>query len=60
MKIFPLVQRQSPEVFSKKRVSYKLCKFHRKITVSESVFNKVARLKPATLLKRDSNAGAFL
>ena len=44
----------------KKRCSKKLRKFHRKATVLESLFNKVAGLRPATLLKRDSNTGAFL
>ena len=31
-----------------------------KTPVLESFFNKVAGLRPATLLKRDSNAGVFL
>ena len=35
-------------------------KIHRKITMPESLFNKVAGLRPATLLKRDSGTGVFL
>ena len=42
------------------RCSEKLDKFHRKIPVMESLFNKVACLRPVTLLKRDSNTGVFL
>ena len=35
-------------------------KFHRKTPVLESLFNKVAGLSPATVLKRDPNTSAFL
>ena len=34
-------------------------KFHRKIPVLESLFNKVTDLRPATLPTRDSNRGVF-
>ena len=45
-------QKQPPEVFYKKRCSYKFRKIHRKTPVPESLFNKVAALRPATLLKK--------
>ena len=45
-------QKQLPEVFYKKRCSYKFRKIHRKTPVPESLFNKVAALRPATLLKK--------
>ena len=44
-------QKQPPEVFCKKRCSWKVRKFHRKIPVLESV---------STLLKWNSNTGVFL
>ena len=40
--------------------SLKFRKFHRKTFVLESLFNKVAGLRPATLLKRDSKTSVFL
>ena len=33
---------------------------HRKTPLPETLFNKVAGLRPGTLLKRDSNTGVFL
>ena len=37
-----------------------LQKFHWKTPVLDSLFNKVAVLRPASLLKRDSNTRVFL
>ena len=51
--------KQPPEVFCKKRCSEKFSKFHRKTPVLESPFIKVAGLRFATLLKRDSNIEVF-
>ena len=42
------------------RCSGKFCLCHRETPVLESLFNKVADLRPATLIKRDSNTGVFL
>ena len=42
--VVPKVQRQPPGVFCKKSCCYKFCHIHRKITVLESLFNKVAVL----------------
>ena len=53
-------KKQPSEMFCKKGVLKKFLKFHRKIAVLESLFNKVAGLRPATLLKRDSNTAVFL
>ena len=47
-----LIQKQPPEVFCKKRCSQKFHKIHKKTPVPESLFNKVAGLRPATLLKK--------
>ena len=33
---------------------------HKKTPKLESLFNKVAGLRPATLFKKDSNTGAFM
>ena len=41
-----------PEVFFKKRCSQKFHKIDRKTPVPETLFNKVAGLRPATLLKK--------
>ena len=41
-----------PEVFYKKRFSYKFRKIHRKITVLEPLFNKVKDLRSETSLKK--------
>ena len=46
------VQKQSPEAFCKKMCSWKFHKIHRKTPVPEAFFNKVAGLRPATLLKK--------
>ena len=46
------VQKQSPEAFCKKMCSWKFHKIHRKTPVPETFFNKVAGLRPATLLKK--------
>ena len=45
------VQKHPPEVFCKKICSWKFRKIHRKTPVPEAFFNKVAGLRPATLLK---------
>ena len=46
------IQKQPPEMCYKKGVLKIFCKIHRKTPVSESLFNKVARLRPATLIKK--------
>ena len=46
------LKKQRPEVFCRNRFSYKFRKIHRKTPVPESLFNKVAVLRPATLLKK--------
>ena len=43
-------QKESPEMFFKKLCFQKFCKINRKTPVSESLFNKVVRPRPATLL----------
>ena len=53
-------EKQPPEVFYKKRCSYKFCKIHRKTPSPESFFYKAAGLRRATLLKRSSGTGVFL
>ena len=45
---------------SVKKMFLKIRKFHRKITVLGSFFDKVAGLRSETLLKRDSNTPVFL
>ena len=47
-------------MFCGERCPEKFRKFHRKTPVLESHFKKAAGLNPATLLKRDSNAGLLL
>ena len=42
----------APQRYSVKKVFYKFCKIHRKKTVQGLFFNKVAALRPATLLKK--------
>ena len=42
------------------RCSQKFRKFHRKTSALESLFNKVVDLRPATLIKRDTNTGFSL
>ena len=46
------VQKQPSEAFYKKMCSWKFHKIHRKTPVPEAFFNKVAGLRPATLLKK--------
>ena len=53
-------QKQPPEVFCRKRYSWKRSKFHRKTPVLESFLIIVQTLRPVTLLKRDSKTGVFL
>ena len=43
-----------------KKVFLMISQFHRKTPVLESLFDKVADLKPWTLLKRDSKTGVLL
>ena len=50
--VVPTIQKQSPEVFCKKRCWQKFREFHRKTSFLEFLINKYAA---ATLLKRDSN-----
>ena len=49
-----------PEEFCKKGVLINLAKLTRKHLCQSLFFNKIARLRPATLLKRDSGTGVFL
>ena len=49
-----------PEVFCKKGVLRNFAKFTGKHLCQSLFFNKVAGLRPATLLKRDSGTGVFL
>ena len=53
------LQKQSFADILQNRCSLKFHKFHRKIPVLESLFNKAAVLKTCTLLRRDSNTGFF-
>ena len=53
-------QKQPPEVFCKKGVFGNFAKFTGKHLCQRLFFNKVAGLRPATLLKRDSGTGVFL
>ena len=60
-------QKQSSEVFCKERCYCKFCKIHKKHLWQNLFFNKVAGLKPATLLKKSPwhrcfpmNSGKFL
>ena len=46
------VQKQPPEEFCKKMCSWKFHKIRRKTPVPETFFNKVASLRPVTLLKK--------
>ena len=46
------VQKQPPEASCKKMCFWKFYKIHRKTPVSETFFNKVAGLLPATYLKK--------
>ena len=51
------LQKKPPEAFFKKSFSLKLRNIYRKTPVLGSLFNKVVALRPATILKRDSNIG---
>ena len=57
---FMTVQKQPPEVFYKKVFLKIYQNSQEKKPVPESPFNKVADLRPATLLKRDSDASVLL
>ena len=48
------VQKQPPEAFCKKMCSWKFHKIYRKTPVPETFLNKVAGLRPGTLLKKRS------
>ena len=54
------IQKQQPEAFCKKRFSKIFRKFHRKTPVWSLYLIKLQAFKPATLLERDFNTGAFL
>ena len=45
-------QKQPLELFCKKRCSEKFCKFHRKIPVLKSLFNRVAGLEECSFIKK--------
>ena len=49
-----------PEVFCKKGALRNFAKFTEKYLCRSLVFNKIAGLRPATLLKRGSGTGVFL
>ena len=53
-------QKQSFAEVLQNRCSSKFRKFLRKITVLESLFNKVVDLQAWNFIKKDSNTGAFL
>ena len=53
-------QKQPSEVFFVKRCSQKFHKIRMKTFVPESLFNKVAGLRPATLLKKRLSHSCFL
>ena len=54
------IQEQPPEVFYKKGALKNFTKSTGKHLCQSLFFNKVAVLRPATLLKKDSGAGVFL
>ena len=54
------LRNQSPDVFFKKGVPENFAEFTGKHLCQSLFFNKVASLRPATLLKRGSGTGAFL
>ena len=54
------VRSSRPEVLCKKGVLRNFGKFIEKHMCQKLFFNKVAGLRPATLLKRDSSTGVFL
>ena len=45
---------------SVKKLFLKFCKIYRKTPVLDSLFNKIAGLKTATILKRGFDIGVFL
>ena len=53
------MKRQPSEAFYTKDALKKIAKFIRKQLFRSLFFNKVAGLKPVTLLKRDSDTGVF-
>ena len=53
-------QQKQPLADVLQNVLLKFCEFHRKTSPLESLFNKVAVMWPATLLKGGSNTGVFL
>ena len=55
-----LYRSSRPEVFCKKGVLENFAKFTGKQLSQSLFFNKVADLRPATVLKRGSGAGVFL
>ena len=58
-KSFGYHQKQPPEMFCKKRCSWKFRKIHRKTHLPESLFNEVAGSRPATLLTMRLWHGCF-
>ena len=46
------IQKQPPKVFCYKRCCQKLCKFHRKTSRLEPVFNKIAGTQAYNFMKR--------
>ena len=52
LKLNGMITEAAKEVFYKNSCSYKFRKTHIKTPVPESLFNKVAGLSPATLLKK--------
>ena len=57
---FQYYRSSQPEVFCKKDVLSNFAKFTGKHLCQSLFFNKVAGLRPATLLKRDSGTSVFL
>ena len=53
------LQKQSFTDILQNRCSKKFSNFHRKIHVSEYLFNKVADLKTSNFIKKDSSTGVF-
>ena len=59
-KTLKTIRSSRAEVFCKRGVLKNFIKFTEKHLRWSLFFNKVTALQPATLLKRDSNTGAFL
>ena len=55
-----IIRSSRPEVFCKKGVLKNFAKFTGKHLCQSLLFNKVAGLKAATLLKKNSGTGVFL